>query len=782
MADRKRARSGHQAFSAEQLEARTLLTATIARGTLTIRGTAADDVIEVRRSAANANILQVVENGRVTFSRAASAVRQIRIEAGDGNDEVSVNQENGAIAIPTTIRGGRGNDFLQGGNGTNQIDGGLDRDAYQPGGGRDIVTSATRVDQLSRLGTTTAFREYLANAARNRSGLGVMALAMRDQINGNTLAGTSPSTPSVAGTTANPVPGYSQTNTQVAGVDEGDIIENDGRHLYILSRGELVIVDAQDPAAPVVASRTEIEGSPVAEYLHDGRLTVLSSIWTTPTFSGSAGIMPQLRMRYAGQVQVTIYDVADPASPQFLSSTRIDGAYVDSRMVAGRLALVVQNDLLAGYWSGVPSVMPVVMPDARPALGVSSTSNSFVSNVELTRRIRQAPVEQMLPMWTTTVKAANGTSTISLPQLVSRPQDVLSPALGDEVNLTSVVLIDIHAATPGIAGATSVIGGYASTLHMNAEELYVFSPRWESIRGGRTDVQQFDITGTAPRFVASGSFDGHLLNQFSADDHGDFLRVAVTNTFAGIRSNAIHVLATQGDTLAVVGSVENIAPGESIMSARFVGETAYMVTFERVDPLFVIDLSTPTSPRIAGELKVPGFSSFLQPLNDGFLLGIGRDADPETGRTRGLKVSLFDVRDVSAPREVGTFLVDQPAESWSWSNAEWDHHALGFFPELGVVALPVQSFVMVAAASPEGFPTWQTRSGVVVLDIDPAKGITELGSVEHDSYLLRTTRIGSTLFSVADLDLKAVDVVGGGLTPRGTTVLQKPYDTIYATF
>jgi hypothetical protein len=189
----------------------------------------------------------------------------------------------------------------------------------------------------------------------------------------------------------------------------------------------------------------------------------------------------------------------------------------------------------------------------------------------------------------------------------------------------------------------------------------------------------------------------------------------------------------------------------------------------------VIDLSQPTAPRIAGELKVPGFSRFLQPLDDGFLLGIGRDADPDTGRTRGLKVSLFDVRDASAPKEVGTFLVDQPADGWSWSDAEWNHHALGFFPELDVVALPVQSFVMVAANSPDGDPTWQTRAGVVVLDIDPVTGITELGTVEHDSRLLRTARIGSTIYSVADLDLKAVDVVGGELNPRGSAVLQQPY-------
>jgi hypothetical protein len=792
----RRHRSSRHTLSVETLEARTLLTATLGRGILAIRGTAASDVIEVRRSADDANVLQVVENGTVTFSRAISAVRQIRIDGGAGNDEISVNQENGVVAIPTTIRGGLGNDLLQGGRGTNQIDGGLGRDAFQPGGGRDRVTSATRVDRLARLGTPEAFRDYLVNAARNRGGLGAMATGFGARLNGPVLAVNDTSTTVSTTAIANTAPGHSQTNTQVAGVDEGDIIENDGRHLYILSRDELVIVDAQNADAPMVASRTKIDGSPLAEYLHDGRLTVLSSVWTPANVPGNPGIMPLLGMRHAGQVQVTVYDVADPAEPRLLSSTRIDGAYVDSRMVAGRLALVVQNDLLAGYWSGAPVIMPAVMPEGRVAFAAPP-----VSDTVLAKRIRQAPVARMLPTWTTTVAKADGTSTTSAPQLVSRPQDVLSPAMGNEVNLTSVVLVNVHAATPTIAGATSVIGGYASTLHMNAEELYVFSPRQEWINGERTDVQRFDITGAAPRFIASGSFSGHLLNQFSADDNGDFLRVAVTKTtfetaadnasptlgspdiavslpfmpWNANRSNAVYVLATQGDTLAVVGSVENIAPGESIMSARFVGETAYMVTFEQVDPLYVVDLSTPTAPRIAGELKVPGFSRFLQPLDDGFLLGIGRDADPDTGRTRGLKVSLFDVRDASAPKEVGTFLVDQPADGWSWSDAEWNHHALGFYPELDVVALPVQSFVMVAADSPAGFPTWQTRAGVVVLDIDPVTGITELGTVEHDSRLLRTARIGSTIYSVADLDLKTVDVVGGELNPRGSAVLQQPY-------
>lgn len=790
-------------LTVERLESRALLTATIVRGILEIRGTAGHDAIEVRRSAEDSAVLQVIENGAATRSFAAAAVRQIRIDGGDGNDEITVNQESGSVVMPVVMRGGRGDDLLQGGGGTNRIDGGAGRDAFQPGGGIDRVSSASRVDALSRLGTAAAFRAYLTNAVRHRGGFGATADVIRTTLSGASVAMPAVTSPGASGSAVDSAPGHSQTNAQVAGVDEGDIIENDGRHLFILSRNELLIVDALDPAAPVVVSRTTIEGWPLAEYLHDGTLTVLSSIWTPAGDPFTTDAISRLSMRSVGQVQVNVFDVADPAAPRLVSSTRIDGGYVDSRMVAGRLAVVVQNDLLAGYWRGGPVVMA-----ARLADGASLSPVPSISDDGLARQIRRASAEQMLPTWTATTVASDGTTTTSPRQLVSRPQDVLSPAIGDEANLTSIVLIDVHAATPGIAGATSMIGGYASTLHMTAEQLYVFGGRWEAIRGERTDVQQFDIRGNTPRFVASGSFAGHLLNQFSADAHEGVLRVAVTQTTfepaipegpvpGGAddimvwqpfipsrmhRSNAVRVLATRGDTLAIVGSVDGIAPDESIMSTRFVGDTAYMVTFEQVDPLFVIDLSMPTAPRIAGELKVPGFSRYLQPLDEGFILGIGRDADPETGRTRGLKVSLFDVRDPAAPREVGTFLVDQPAESWSWSNAEWDHHALGFFPELDVVALPVESYSMVAAASPDGYPTWETRSEVVVLEIDPVTGISELGTVGHDSSLLRTARIGSTLFSVADLDLKAVDIVGGGLTPRGTAVLQQPYDSIYATY
>ena len=784
----------------ETLEPRTLLTATVVRGVLSVRGTAADDIIEIRRSAADSTQIEVVENGMVTLSRPLAGLRQIRVDTGAGNDQAIVNGTDGAITIPTILNGGRGDDLLRGGTGTNLINGGPGRDAYEPGGGRDRVSDATRADRLVRAGSAAAFREYLGGAARSRSRFGMVPAAE----NGVVRAVAPPTNTAITATATaandpSPAAGnnFSQTNTQVTGVDEGDVIENDGSSLYVLSNDELLIVDARDPAAPTVASRTTLDGWPIAEYLNAGRLTVLSSVWDQPPAAPGTA-MPFLRMRQPGQVQVTVFDVSDRAAPAVVSRTRIDGSYCDSRMVDGRLALIVRNDLLGGYWDGGPCILrPAIMPVAATADLPSAAPPVATSDVALVRLVQRSPVGRMLPTWTTTPGAQAGGKTTG--GLVSQPQDILCPAMGNDASLTSIVIFDTMA-SPRIVGATSVIGGYASLIHLDGDDLYLFSPRWNAVTGDQTDVQRFAIATGTPRLVASGTFVGSLIDQFSADSEAGMLRVAVTSTtfvpavaddssgnaqqtspiwfspWTMQRRNAVQVLATQGDTLRVVGSLDDIAPGESIQSARFIGDRAYVCTFLQVDPLFTIDLSTPTAPRVLGELKVPGYSRFLQPFGSGQLIGIGRDADPATGRTTGLKVSLFDVSDDAAPAEVSSYVVEQPENGWSWSDAEWNVHALGFFADVGVLALPVEAVRppdTVTAGSDE-FTPWTSEYGVVVLHVDAASGITRLGTITHDSPLLRTARIGDVIFSVASRDLQAVALASAGsLSPRGAVVLRE---------
>lgn len=754
-------------LSIELCEQKTLMTSGLSRGVLTVLGTKLDDVIEVRRAPANSQLIQVLENGKLTFSKNASRIKQIRINVGAGDDDVTVNQTNGKIAIPTSLFGSKGNDKFQGGSGLNQIDGGQGLNAYKPSSGQDRVINAARIDQVVKLGSTNAFRNFLTHSSKGRSGFGIF----RGPVNDVGIAAPSSSPSANSPSSKISAPGYSQTNTQVAGIDEADIIENDGRYLYVLSRKELLIVDAGNADAPKVVSRTAIDGWPVAEYLYNGHLTVISSVWNTDNSTGGPdGIMPLLRIRGSSQVQVTVYDVTDQAAPKVLSQTKLDGNYSDSRMVDGKLTLIVQNDLLSGYWGGI------YRPMVKFATGLLAPVNQ-VSNTTLEKLIQKTPIEKLLPTWSSTTIDSAGAKVASS-GLISQPQDLYCPVVGNEANLMSVVLLDTTSASPSILGSTSVIGGYASTIFMNSKDLYIFSPQWDSTTGESTNVQRFDITSGTPELVSTGSFQGQLLNQFSADAQGNLLRVATSSWTDSGRANALYVLTTEGDTIKTIGAVTGIAPGESITSARFVGDMAYLVTFRQTDPLFTIDLSTPTAPKIVGELKLPGFSRYLQPLGEGYLVGIGRDADPATGRTLGLKVSLFDVRDAAAPAEVASYLISQPSDGWSWSDAEWDHHALGYFPELDVIAVPVQGYVPGTPdpKDPNGYVSYIQKSDLLLLKVDPATGISQLGTIEQNSTLLRSARIGDVVYSVADLDMKAAQVLTDGLVARGSVDLQKPYD------
>lgn len=753
-------------FELENLETRTLMTVGFSRGVLNIRGTRQNDVIEVRRSEANPNLFQVVENGRVVLQRNLKQLRQIKANTQAGDDTLKINESLGKITAPVVFNGGDGNDSFIGGSGLSRIDGGRGRNIVHQSPALARIRNAYQADDVVRFGSTSAFRDFLATAGRSRARIGsVLRVGLAPVTQQTPVASPIVSNDSTVATKGS----ASQTNTQVAGIDEADIIENDGSNLYILSRGELLIVDATNPDAPVVASRTVVDGYAQSEYLYEGRLTVISTVWGSSNDDANK-VVPMLRVRGGSQVQVTVFDVSDVSSPQVISKTQVDGWYSDSRMVDGKLALIVQNDLLAGYWGGFGDVAVL-----RIAAGSSMPNQNDASLVSM---IQKSPIESLLPGWTNQTYSGTPDSPVVTHGLINQPAEIYCPVIEREPNISSILMIDTTAAEPSISGATSIVGSYTSSIYMNSRDLYVFSPRWDDPAGDRTGVQRFDISGQSPVLMARGSFDGHLLNQFSADAKGDLLRVATTRWTTGGTTNAVTVLSTEGNQILPVGAVNNIAPGESITSVRFVDDTAYVVTFRQVDPLFTIDLSQPTAPKIVGELKIPGFSRFLQPLGEGYLLGIGRDADPATGRTLGLKASLFDVRDSANPKEVATFLISQPAEGWSWSAAEWDHHALGYFPELGVIAVPVQGYVQ-SSPSVDINGKWvapEYRSDLVILKIDTAGSISQLGTVDHNSSLLRSSRIGDVIYSIADIDLKAVEVLAGSLQPRGTVELQKPYE------
>ena len=215
------------------------------------------------------------------------------------------------------------------------------------------------------------------------------------------------------------------------------------------------------------------------------------------------------------------------------------------------------------------------------------------------------------------------------------------------------------------------------------DDLVAFATGRSVAPGSRTDIHRFALDGE-PRYVASGRVDGYVDTQFGMSEHEGHLRVAST-TFGGRSESRVTVLAEKDGELVVTGTVIGLGVDEQIRGVRFVGDIGYVVTFRQTDPLFVIDLRDPKAPRLAGELKIPGFSAYLHPIGDGFLLGAGHDGT-ESGQLTGAALSLFDVRDPAAPKRIALHRFGDGAGSPA---SDGDHHAFLWWDETDTAYLPV---------------------------------------------------------------------------------------------
>ncbi|MFQ5553644.1 MAG: beta-propeller domain-containing protein, partial [Thermoplasmata archaeon] len=257
----------------------------------------------------------------------------------------------------------------------------------------------------------------------------------------------------------------------------------------------------------------------------------------------------------------------------------------------------------------------------------------------------------------------------------------------------------------------------------------------------------------------------------SLDEHRSYLRVATT-TWGSASENNVYVLDPD---LAVVGALEGLARGESIYSARFVGELGYLVTFQKVDPFFVLDLSIPDRPEVLGYLKIPGFSEYLHPIDNTHVLGVGKDTIEDPSGTfawfQGLKLSLFDVSDLRSPKEVAKYLVGDRGSS---SPVLYDHKAFLYMREDRLVVLPVD---LVERVEPvDDVPPWDygmdAWQGALVLSVDPADGFEVRARVTHHPSdgdvcryasgpygVTRSLYIGDHLYTISPRVLKAHSLI-----------------------
>ena len=476
---------------------------------------------------------------------------------------------------------------------------------------------------------------------------------------------------------------YSVTNVQVDGVDEGDLVKSDGEYLYVGRDKRVMIVDARDPAHLQTVGTVTVE-NPIRELYIDGdRLTVISNSfaygWVDDLTRPIVRVVDTFDYVWPRQtdpsVEVDVYDVTDPAAPESLANFEIDGNLVQSRAIGDTLVLVTQDSIAlpppkancdSEGENGADEIQ--ILPEHGNCL--------YETQEEYVARVSEGLLDSVLPHYSIGDHSA----------FLNEPQDITATGILP-VNLVSTTVIDVDAEVPAIADSAGVLTTYATLVYANEESVYVTSADWTTNAEETTRLIKFSLGEDQQdvEVAAIGSVSGRLVNQFALDEHEGFLRVATTQGWGGGATNSLFVLQQDEDVLNVVGSVSDITPGETIVAARFLGDRGFLVTFERIDPLIAVDLSDPENPVISGELEIPGFSNYLHPFGD-YLIGLGRDANPESGVATDPQISLFDVSDWADPTLVDREKILGGANGWS--PAFFDHHAVSFFEDVGIFAVP----------------------------------------------------------------------------------------------
>jgi len=565
--------------------------------------------------------------------------------------------------------------------------------------------------------------------------------------------------PSVAKTESSGT-NYSTTNVQVANVDEPDYLKNDSKYVYIVSRNTLTIIDAYpaESAKLVLKIALDIESQYIQNmFLNDDRLVIF--------YNGQSDdeIIPQFdfvpRRSYSPVTHALIIDVSDKENPNILKDYSIDGHFRDARMI-GDYAYFVTNSNINYQHPRLPVILEssvrIMTPDAFYFDNIEQFSNfNTLTAIDIFGDTVNS--ETFLMGYTGAFYVSEDNFYLTYQQSMpfgfyensSRDRffDVVVPLLPNDIQDEIKAIQDdssMNASTKWIKISELMQIEYNEMDKNDKEKLF------EKIREAlneydvkmqeetrKTIIHKISINEGEIKYVTMGSVPGRLLNQFSMDQSGDRFRVATTTEYytqyqGTVRANAVYVLDEQ---LNIVGGLDQIAPDESIFSARFIGDRLYLVTFQQIDPFFVIDLSTDT-PKILGELKITGFSNYLHPYDEEHIIGIGRDTkEIEEGRVQqlGIKIALFNVADVNNPKVIDDVII---GDSSTYSEALNNHKAFFFDKTRGVLSIPISGDVesLNENSSSKMFaPDYNRWNGFYVFDLNSSDGFNLKGTITHSA-------------------------------------------------
>ena len=429
---------------------------------------------------------------------------------------------------------------------------------------------------------------------------------------------------------------YSTTNIQVAGVDEADIVKTDGEYIYVAtnnnfqstSQNNVYIVKADPQDSRVIAeialgNSTYVAGLFLSQ--NSSRLVVIGSQYQMYAYEEEARAEDIMVYPYYSSVNtfLNVYDVSEKANPVLTRNLTLSGSYFNSRMIGNYVYTVVSQPT---YFINNDVVLPQIH------------ENSKASEIEPTRVYYADAVEPTSFTFTTFIG----------------------------LNITD------NAQEP--TNMTVMMGG-TSNMYVSLNNIYVTYPTW-SEQGRYTSIYRVRVNGSELAFEAKGNVLGYVLNQYSMDEYNGYFRLATTSQKNQTQQNNVYVLNMD---LNITGKLENLAKDERIYSARFMGDKCYLVTFRQVDPFFVLDMSNPAEPKVAGELKIPGYSSYLHPYDENHVIGLGKEDST-------VKLSLFDVSNVNNPTEIAKYIAEG---DYTDSEALYEPKAFLFDKQKELLVIPI---------------------------------------------------------------------------------------------
>ena len=521
------------------------------------------------------------------------------------------------------------------------------------------------VSGMKTFADETALRDYLVANTKGASTYdgGPLDSKYFEQNGGNDYF-VSPTTPSTAGESSSadsnfPSSSYSTTNIQVAGVDEADTVKTDGSYIYVssdnylTSQNYITIVKA-DPNDPRVISKITLKNNTylAGMYLNrdSNKLIVIGSNYGNlvalpqPMVVGSnSPTTVYTNVMNSVETFLNVYDVSDKVYPILAENFTLSGSYFNSRMIGDYVYAVVNQPAYVLQNNDVP--LPTVY-------GNSASSEVKPSQIHYSDSANYADLTN------------------------------------NYFTYTTFVSLNVKDSSQELSNVTVLMGG-ASTMYVSLSNIYVTYPTWNE-GGEYTAIYRISVNNDVLAFEAEGVVGGSVLNQYSMDEYNHYFRLATTN-WKETTQNAVYVL---NQNLTTIGSLQlvNAELRETIQSARFIGDKAYIVTYEQKDPFFVLDLSNPVAPKVAGKLEIPGYSSYLHPFDENHVIGLGMENNT-------VKLSLFDVTNVNAPTEISKYTVQA---DYAYSDALNEPKAFLFDKqkELLVIPMSITQYGVIGGSMP----------------------------------------------------------------------------------